>query len=228
MAIFEWLSSFTESKTHSPDASSNLTNLTKLDLRDNQLDALPRTMVMLPNVQLDGNPLQTIPPSIARSDWGQICLFLATIGEDKPLGDEHVFISYVRDNQSEVDQLVGALKAYGIRVWLDRDDIEPGQRWQTVIRSAIKNGAFFIAVFSEEYNARGTTHMNEELTLAIEQLRKRSQDAQWFIPVLISDDVADRDIGAGETLQSLQYVDLQQNWADAIRRIVSVIRESRS
>ncbi len=51
--------------------------------------------------------------------------------------------------------------------------------------------------------------MNEELTVAIEELRLRPTDRAWFIPVLLDDcEVPDRSIGAGETLRTLQWIKL--------------------
>jgi hypothetical protein len=66
----------------------------------------------------------------------------------------YVFVSYVRDNQAIVDRLYKDLSAHGIRVWLDRNDIEPGFLWEDAIRRAISNGTFFIACFSIEYESR--------------------------------------------------------------------------
>lgn len=67
--------------------------------------------------------------------------------------------------------------------------------------------------------------MNEELILAIEELRQRPTDRAWFLPVLISAcEVPDRAIGAGETLQDIQQVRLYEDWAAGLERIVSVIQ----
>ena len=60
---------------------------------------------------------------------------------------KHVFISYIRENQKEVDRLCDALKSHGIEVWLDRDSITPGTRWKPAIRHAIRDGSFFNRVF---------------------------------------------------------------------------------
>lgn len=146
-------------------------------------------------------------------------------GNVPPLETSHVFISYVRENDIIVDRLCNELRRAGIDVWRDRDKIQPGQRWQQVIRRAIERGAFFLACFSAEYNARESTYMNEELTLAIEELRKRPTDRTWFIPVLLSNcAIPDRDVGAGETLRHLQYVSLLENWEEGVRRIVSALK----
>jgi hypothetical protein len=114
---------------------------------------------------------------------------------------KHVFISYVQENKKKVDRLARDLEAHGVKVWLDRNDIKPGSRWKNAIRKAIKEGAFFIACFSAEYTSKKKTYMNEELSLAIEELRQYTTDREWFIPVLLSEcDVPDRSIGAGQTL----------------------------
>ena len=87
-----------------------------------------------------------------------------------------VFISYVKENIEIVDRLYQEIKAHGIEVWLDRNDIDPGSYWEQAIRRAIQQGAFFIACFSEEYHNRGQTYMNQELTFAIDELNQRSPD----------------------------------------------------
>jgi hypothetical protein len=66
----------------------------------------------------------------------------------------HVFISYVRDNSEAILKLSASLEAHGVKVWLDRTDIKPGSRWESAIRDAIREGAFFIACFSREYHQR--------------------------------------------------------------------------
>ncbi len=141
----------------------------------------------------------------------------------------HVFISYVRENQDVVDRLCASLRTNQIEVWLDREQIQPGQRWRDAIRSAIRNGAFFLACFSRESTARERSYMNDELTLAIDELRLRPTSRSWFIPVLLSgSEVPDRNIGGGETLRDFQWVDLAAGWDDGIRAIVRTTKECAS
>lgn len=137
----------------------------------------------------------------------------------------HVFISYVRENQEQVDRLCQELEQHGVKVWLDRKDIKPGARWKDAIREAIRKGDFFIACFSEEYTSKTKSYMNEELTLAIEELRQFASDREWFIPVLLSEcDVPARVIGDGETLLDINWVPLYEAWDAGIQRIFSVIK----
>ena len=140
-----------------------------------------------------------------------------------------VFISYVSENIEIVDLLYQELKSHGIQVWRDRDNIAPGLRWKREIRRAIQQGAFFIACFSQEYDERGRTYMNEELTIAIEELRQRPTSRAWFIPVKLNDcEIPDRDIDGGETLCDLQHVNLYEDWDGCIRRILEVIQPASS
>lgn len=135
-----------------------------------------------------------------------------------------VFVSYVRENQDVVDHLANELRAYGIKVWLDKTELKPGYRWKDAIREAISEGDFFIACFSAAYEKRTKSYMNEELTLAIEELRQRPAERVWFIPVLLSEcQVPKRDIGAGETLRDIQWVELYRNWEEGIAKIAATI-----
>ena len=138
---------------------------------------------------------------------------------------KHVFVSYLRENKDAVDKLCEELRRHGIEVWLDREKILPGDRWQQSIRKAIEEGSFFIACFSQEYAARDRTFLNEELTIAVEVLRKTSMERRWFIPVKLSDcSIPERPIGGGETLKDLQWVDLFSDWDSEVRRILAAIQ----
>ena len=132
----------------------------------------------------------------------------------------HVFISYVLQNRDLVDKLANELRNRGVVVWLDRNSIEPGSRWRDAIKKAIRGGKCFMACFSKEYNEREKTYMNEELTTAIDELRERSSDKAWFIPVLINEaPIPSRRISAVEDLSDLQAVRLYEDWDTGINRI---------
>jgi hypothetical protein len=53
-----------------------------------------------------------------------------------------VFVSYVREDQGDVDRPANELSGYGIQVWLDRTDIKPRYRWKDAIREAISEEDF--------------------------------------------------------------------------------------
>ena len=137
-----------------------------------------------------------------------------------------MFISYVREDADRVARLVDILKGAGLRVWLDVDDIWPGQDWKMQIKKAINQGSFaFIACFSERSEAKGPTFQNEELILAAEQMRLRPPGRTWLIPVRFSDcEIPEHDLSAGRTLHNINYVDLfdDTDWSNAYRLVSAV------
>ena len=73
--------------------------------------------------------------------------------------------------------------------------------------------------------ARDKTYQNEELLLAIEQLRLRRPDVPWLIPVRFDDcPIPERDLGGGRTLGSIQSVDLfGERIAEGTTRLVAAV-----
>lgn len=133
---------------------------------------------------------------------------LVVNGQAAPEG--HVFISYRREDSAKVDWLQATLERAGIRVWRDKAELLPGDDWRRTIRRAVTDGTLvFLACFSAASLARMRSWQNEELNLAIEQLRQRNPDEPWLIPVRFDDcDIPDIDVGAGRTLGSIQRSDL--------------------
>jgi len=139
----------------------------------------------------------------------------------------HAFISYVREDSLDVDRLQRTLEAAGIPVWRDTADLWPGEDWRSKIRHAISGNALvFIACFSSRSLARRRSYQNEELLLAIDQLRQRRPDDPWLIPVRFDDcDIPDLDLGGGRTLASIQRSDLfGDRDLGAARLVVAVLR----
>lgn len=139
---------------------------------------------------------------------------------------QHVFISYVKENKPEVDRLYEKLKASGIELWIDRKNLRVGSDWENVVRTAIRNGSFFIACFSKEFNNRDRSFMNEELVVAIEEIRMRPSDLTWFIPIKLNKcEIPNTDIGRGKTLRNLHYLKLYEDREGTIQHIIKVIQD---
>lgn len=128
----------------------------------------------------------------------------------RPACQGHAFISYVREDSTEVATLQRALEDAGIPVWRDKSSLWPGENWRVKIRDAITHDALvFIACFSASSVARQKTYQYEELLLAIDQLRMRRPDDPWLVPVRFDDcEVPDFELGGGRTLTSIQRADL--------------------
>lgn len=109
-----------------------------------------------------------------------------------------------------VDSVTEALGTRGIEVWRDTADLRPGEDRRARTRQVIsRDTRVFLAFLSRASHARARSHQREELTLAIEELRLRSPEEPWLIPVRLDDSpLPDWSIGAGRTLSGLQCVDL--------------------
>lgn len=125
-------------------------------------------------------------------------------------GDPHVFLSYVHEDDAEVDELEASLKAAGLNVWRDHDALGPGADWKAKIRSAITGNALaFVGCFSENSEKKVKSGQRDELLLAVEEIRARPLDTEWFIPVRFADvDLPNYDVGGGRSLRSFQYTDI--------------------
>lgn len=140
-----------------------------------------------------------------------------------------VFLSYVHENLRLVERLVAELRRRGADVWFDRDALPPGVIWRDEIRRAISNHEYFLACFSREQNVRPRSYMNEELELAVEEVRLRG-NVPWFVPIRLSGDIPDIRIGATRSLRDIQYVDVSgKHWkvgVEAVAKAVGLEAES--
>jgi len=140
-------------------------------------------------------------------------------------GAKKVFISYVRENSDEVEIICNRFSKEGIEYWIDREQIEAGKFWKTAITDAINNGGCFLACFSREHEEKAETHMNEEILLAIEILRKKTFNSGWFIPIKLTDcNIPNYDIAPGKTLQDIQHLKFYEDWDTELERLVDVIK----
>jgi hypothetical protein len=138
----------------------------------------------------------------------------------------HVFISYVREDAERVDRLQRILEAAGVKVWRDTSDLWPGEDWRARIRNAItRNALVFVACFSNASEGKQVSGQNDELVLAVDQLRLRRPDTPWLVPVRFDDvEVPDLDLGAGRTLNSIQRADLiGDTWDHGAAKLVAAV-----
>ncbi len=137
-----------------------------------------------------------------------------------------VFVSYIYEDSESVKIIVEKLKEKGISVWLDKERLQPGVRWKQAIRNAIEDGMYFMACFSSNYWNRDKTYMNEELNIAIDQIRLMNTDKIWFIPIrLDSCEIPKWFINANTSLRDFQWVDISTTNMDVgIKRIADIIK----
>lgn len=142
-----------------------------------------------------------------------------------PSAERSVFLSYVREDAALVDRLQAFLETNGVTVWRDRDSLIPGENWKATIRRMITESCFaFIACFSSASVSKTKSYMNEELSLARDELRSRNT-TNWFVPVMLTDcTLPDLDIGSHGTLADIEQCRLYSDWDRETRRLLTAIR----
>lgn len=113
-----------------------------------------------------------------------------------------VFVSYNREDKSEVLRIAEDLERRGIIAWVDEWDISPGQSWQKLIQeqmAQVKNAVIFIGK-----NGIGPWQ-NEEIAALLQQYRQRGCTV---IPVLLPSAPSNPEIPL--FLGNRRYVDFRQ------------------
>ena len=135
------------------------------------------------------------------------------------------FISYQRDDLALVEPIIARLRAAGIDVWVDRDDLLAGEDWRRAVRRAIRSGGAFVPMFSPRYVARRSTYMNVELREAIEQARYHHIDRRWLVPVMLERcEIPDMPIDSVTDLTHLHYLDFSADWNAAMASLIKELR----
>ncbi len=112
-----------------------------------------------------------------------------------------IFISYAREDQARVKDLYHKLVAAGLQPWLDQEHILPGQRWEPIIKQALKRADFALVCLSAtSINKRG--FLQKEIKQALEHVEEKLEDDVWLIPARLDD----CDVPA--SLSEIQWVDL--------------------
>jgi hypothetical protein len=148
------------------------------------------------------------------------------VAEERALGG-HTFICHVCEDADHAEKLCGVLAGAGIPIWRDTANLWPGEDWRAKIRSAItRDTLVFLACFSRRSIGRVRSYQNEELALAIDELRLRRPGYPWLIPVRFDDcEVPDWEIGGGRTLGRLYQADLfGASYRENADRLVTAIK----
>ena len=65
-----------------------------------------------------------------------------------------VFLSYASQDAAAVERIAEALRAAGVEVWFDKNELVGGDAWDQKIRRQIKECALFVPVISANTQAR--------------------------------------------------------------------------
>lgn len=124
-----------------------------------------------------------------------------------------VFISYVNEDAGAALEIADALAAAGMKPWVDRRKLLPGQAWRKCIERAIERSDFFLACFSRQA-ARKRGQFPCELRHALRCGERLPLDDLFIIPVRLEECEVPQRITS-----QIQYVDLFPDRRQGLRRI---------
>jgi TIR domain/SIR2-like domain len=100
-----------------------------------------------------------------------------------------VFLSYAKEDAPIVREIGSALEAAGVDVFLDSDDLKPGEDWELKLRRNISQCALFLPVISRRTLTPERRFFRAEWNLAVKeaQMVSFSDEAIFILPVVIDD-----------------------------------------
>ena len=105
-----------------------------------------------------------------------------------------VFISYAHEDSVAAGRIANTLRASGIVVWFDSNELRGGDAWDAVIRRQIRECTLFIPIISAGANQRHEGYFRREWRLAIDRTQDMSETVPFLMPVVIDDTGASADV----------------------------------
>ncbi|HZD83852.1 MAG TPA: TIR domain-containing protein [Nitrososphaeraceae archaeon] len=125
-----------------------------------------------------------------------------------------VFISYADEDAKSAERLYDDLKNVGLVPWQRREDIKPGQKWQIVIRKAIRNSRYFIPLLSSS-SIKNIGFIQKEFKYAIDYADTFPESEIYIIPARL-----DACQIPYQKLEEIQPVDLFPDWNKGVSQML--------
>ena len=98
-----------------------------------------------------------------------------------------VFISYAREDAESARRIAEALRAFGVEVWFDANELRGGDAWDVKIKKQIRECMLFIPVISANTQAREEGYFRREWKLAVDRTHDMAENRAFLVPVIIDD-----------------------------------------
>ena len=118
-----------------------------------------------------------------------------------------VFLSYASQDAPAVERIAEALRAAGVEVWFDKDQLVGGDAWDAKIRGQIASCALFVPVISAATQARHEGYFRLEWKLAAQRTHMMSGAKAFLLPVVI-DETRDAEAHVPPEFRAVQWTRL--------------------
>ena len=126
----------------------------------------------------------------------------------EPLPASHaVFLSYASQDSEAARRICDSLRAAGVEVWFDQNELVGGDAWDAKIRKQIKDCALFVPIVSAATQARREGYFRLEWKLADDRTHLMARGTPFLLPVCV-DDTKDWDAIVPDSFMTVQWTRL--------------------
>ncbi len=118
-----------------------------------------------------------------------------------------VFVSYASQDAEAALRICTSLRAAGIEVWFDQNELRGGDAWDAKIRQQIKACTLFVPIISANSHGRAEGYFRLEWKLAVDRSHLMAQDKTFIVPVYI-DEVHNAAARVPEKFREVQWTRL--------------------
>ncbi len=129
----------------------------------------------------------------------------------------NIFISYSREDKEFVDRLKNDLRQSGFDVWVDIEEILPGQNWQSSIENAISSAFAYIFVASLHSTSRVESYIYKELSLAFNKYKQLSPGIRFVFPIILDNRGAEN---LPDFLKEFQWCDFRADYQESLKYLL--------
>lgn len=98
-----------------------------------------------------------------------------------------VFLSYSREDAEPARRIADALRAFGMEVWFDQNELRGGDSWDAKIKKQIRECALFLPIISTHTQTRMEGYFRREWKLGVERTHDMAGGVAFITPVVIDD-----------------------------------------
>jgi len=104
-----------------------------------------------------------------------------------PTPTRAVFLSYAHEDAAAARGIAEGLRAGGIEVWFDQNELRGGDAWDAKIRGQIRTCALFVPIISQQTQRRLEGYFRREWRLAVDRRHDMAESVPFILPVVIDD-----------------------------------------
>lgn len=115
-----------------------------------------------------------------------------------------VFISYASQDADAARRIAEALRAGGVEVWFDQQELRGGDAWDQKIRRQIRDCTLFLPVISAQTQARPEGYFRREWKVAVARTHDMAEGMPFLLPLTL-DGVKDSEALVPDEFRAVQW-----------------------